>query len=399
MIRLAIIEQESRMGGVEYSTLYLATTLDRQRFTPIVIAPEHGPLVQRCQAESIPVLLAPRPRFRSTSFRIGGRTIADMLAMVENPVRLMQAADYLHQVLCSCSPDLILTKGLLAHFYGGLVARRLNTPCIWHVQDEVSSERAGGLYLRVLQQSAHKLADAVVADAATIATQFHSHPHVYTVYNGVDTCEYAPGTAPGTLRTDLGIPKDALVIGNIARLTDWKGQHVLIKAFNRIAPAFPAAHLVLIGSPLFDDNSYEQKLRWIAGHGPASDRIHFAGYRTDIAASLAEIDIYTHPSLRKDTAPLALLSAFATGLPTIISEVPGMVEVVEPEVSALVVPTGDVEKLGSALTLLLKDPTRRALLGASARTTAQRRFSIAAHTTAMLNIFMTVLGYGTNSPT
>jgi glycosyltransferase involved in cell wall biosynthesis len=387
MMRLAIVEQESQMGGVEYSTLSLATALDRTQFTPIVITPDRGPLAQRCRAAGIPVLVAPRPRFRSASVRLAGRTWADPLAMLENPARLSLAAGRLTQVLRACSPDLVLTKGLLAHFYGGMAARRAGLPCIWHVQDEVPARRAGGLYLRALQSTAGLLADAVIGDAASIAGQFPCHPRVHTVYNGIDTAAYAPDTAPGSLRADLGIPADAMLIGNLARLTDWKGQHVLIEAFNQIAPAYPGARLVLIGSPLFDDDSYELRLRRMAAAGPAAGRIHFAGYRVDTAASLAALDIYVHPSVRKDTAPLALLSALATGLPTIISAVPGMIEVVEPGVSALVVPAGDSAVLARTLATMLEHPGLQRLLAEAGRVTALRRFSVESYAGAMAAIF------------
>ncbi len=391
MIRLAIVEQESQMGGVEYSTLYLAGALDRTRYLPLVIVPSPGPLVEYCTRLGVPTQIAARPQFRSTSFRIAGRTLADPLAMLANPQRLLHASFAIERVLRSYGADLVLTKGLLSHFYAGRAARRLEIPCIWHVQDEVPAERALGLYLRLLQIAARRLADAVIGDAASITQQFAGHRHAYTVYNGIDTAEYAPHIAQGGLRADLGIPDDVLLVGNLARLTDWKGQHVLIEAFNQVAREYPDAHLVLIGSPLFDNDDYELRLRSLAAAGPAAARIHFAGYRTDTALCLYSIDVYVHPSLRKDTAPLALISALATGRPTIISDVPGMLEVVEPGNTALVVPTGDVAALAGQLSLLLKQPYYREQLAANARVEALRRFSIQAHTAAMTGIFEDVL--------
>ncbi len=375
------------MGGVEYSTLALATTLDRDIYAPIIIAPEHGPLIEHCRMAGIPTLIASRPRFRPTSFRVAGHTLADPLAMLANPARLLRAADNLYQVLRACSPGLVLTKGLLAHFYGGIAARRAGAVCIWHVQDEVPAQRAGGCYLHGLQLAARLLADTVIGDSVSIAAQFPNHPRVYAIHNGIDTAEYAPETTPGTLRRDLGIPNGAMLIGNLARLTDWKGQHVLIEAFSQVASAFPMAHLVLIGSPLFDNDGYERRLRQIAASGAAPERVHFAGYRTDTAASLACLDIYAHPSVRKDTAPLALLSALASGLPTVISDVAGMLEVVDPGTSALVVPVGDVSALSHALRTMLSLSTLCERLSAAARASAISRFSIQAHTRQMSALF------------
>ncbi|MEI2608562.1 MAG: glycosyltransferase family 4 protein [Chitinophagaceae bacterium] len=387
MITIAFVEPTSDMAGVEYSTLFLAEALDKTQYTPVVIVPTWGPMADACQTRGIAVRVVPRAPFRSASFRWGQRNLADPLAMLFNPWQLWRSAYHLQKNLHHLPVDLLVSKGLLVHFYGGWAARRLGIPCIWHVQDEVPERRAGGLYLRGLQMAAQHLAQAVIGDAQTIARQFPRHPTVSTIYNGIDIQAYAPTTAPGNLRHTLGIPGEATLIGNLARLTDWKGQHVLIEAFQQIAPEHPQAHLVLIGTPLFDNNRYEQRLHRLVQEGPASDRIHFAGYRTDPAQTLAALDIYVHPSVRKDTAPLALLSALATGLPVVISDVPGMVEVVEPDHSALVFPAEDSAALVQHLRRLLTQPELGRCLGQAARDTAVQRFSLHAHAEAMIDIF------------
>ncbi len=379
------------MGGVEVSTLALARSLDRSRYRPVVIAPAFGPLMDHCRTHQVPALLSQRPRFRSASYRLAGRTLADPLAMAVNPWRLWAASRPLAQHLVACQAGLVLTKGLLAHLYGGWAAQRLGLPCIWHVQDEIPARRASGLYLRTLQAAAQRLATAVVGDAHSIAGQFSQHLSVHVVYNGVDMGEFSPETPTGSLRTDLDIPHDARLVGNLARLTDWKGQHVLIEAFNRLAPVFPDLHLVLVGSALFDDDSYERRLKRLTAAGPAPDRVHFAGYRTDTARVLADLDIYIHPSLRKDTAPLALLSALATGLPVVISAVPGMLEVVEPDQSALIFPPGDSLALAAHLQALLEHPKQGEHLAQAARRLAMSRFSVHAYTAAMTAVFDQVL--------
>ena len=387
VVKLAFVSQESRMAGVEYSTLYLAGALDRSLYVPMVIAPEEGKLVSRCRSLDIPVHIVARPRFRSSSFRIKGHTLANPVTTLANGANLWRATRPLTHLLHKQEVDLLVTKGLLVHFYGGWAARQLGIPCVWHVQDEVPVRRAGGLFLRGLQLAAGALATTVVGDAESITAQFPEHPRTQTVYNGVDTTEFSPHTAPGTLRQDLNIPEEALLIGNLARLTDWKGQDILIQAFHRLAVNCPHVHLVLIGSALFDDHRYEQRLKRIAREGPGRERIHFAGYRTDIAQTLAALDIYVHPSLRKDTAPLALLSALATGLPVIISDVPGMVEVVDDEVTGLIFSAGDANQLNMYLSTLVNEPALRGDMGYAARKAAIQRFSIDAHARQMTAVF------------
>ena len=394
MTRVAFIEQESRMGGVEMSTLYLIQCLQETDFESLVLLPDDGPLADACNQAKIPIDFYKKPDFRSASFGLNGQAIADPLALLVNPAKFWHAARPLQKIIEAGGVDLVVTKGLLAHLYGGLAARRQRLPCIWHVQDEIPTRRAYGSYLRLMQMASIKLAKAVVGDAQSITAQFAGHPNSVTVYNGIDCRTFKPAGDPGSLREELGIPNEAVVIGNMARLKKWKGQHVLIDAFNSLVERYPDLHLVLIGSPLFAHNAYEYSLRQQAAASCAPERIHFAGYRIDTAQSLAALNIYVHPSLRKDTAPLALLSAMATGLPIIISAVPGMLEVVEPGRDALVFSPEDPRLLAGEICKLLEDKGLRVELGGAARLAAVSRFSLETYTKTMLTVFETVLAQG-----
>src|SRR5207244_1975234 len=105
--------------------------------------------------------LVPRPRLFSTSLRIAGRHVINPFAWVANLLGFVLAARRLADALRKQSVDLVCTKGLAAHFYGGLAAWRVGTPCVWHVQDLVS-ERAGSLYARILGVAARYLARQVI---------------------------------------------------------------------------------------------------------------------------------------------------------------------------------------------------------------------------------------------
>ncbi|GAG85925.1 unnamed protein product, partial [marine sediment metagenome] len=91
------------------------------------------------------------------------------------------------------------------------------------------------------------------------------------------------------------------------------------------------------------------------------------------------------PSVEKDTSPLSLLSAMASGLPIVAFDIPGVHEVVNKE--GILVQVADVEQFSSRLDILLSDEKRRRYLGYNARKRAVDHLSLDAHIITMQNTF------------
>ena len=380
--KILFVETASAMAGVEFSTLYLAQHLDRARWAAQVVCPEEGDLPAACRAAGVAVAILPRPALRPSSLRVGqgDRRIPDPAAWAWDLGSLLVAARRYSRFLQAERPGLVITKGTLAHFYGGLAARRAGIPCIWHVQDFIS-ERFWGLNRRVFGLLAGWLSTQVIADGGSIIRQLplKVQAKAHVVFNGVDTAVFHPGIDGSPVRQELAIPAEAAVIGHVARLTPWKGQHHLLEAFGQIAPKFPQAYLLLVGSPLFDSNAYEQQLKKRSRELGLNERVIFAGYRRDLPQVLGAMDIFAYPSVEKDTSPLSLLSAMATGLPLVAFKIDGVCEVVEGGAEGLLVQVGNTVELARALERLLCSATLRQSLARKIHRKAVACFSLDAY--------------------
>jgi glycosyltransferase involved in cell wall biosynthesis len=272
---------------------------------------------------------------------------------------------------------LVVTKGLSAHFFGGLAAHQLGIPCVWHAQDFIS-ERSFGIYRRAFGRAARWLPTQVIADGASIAEQLPRslQSHITVIHNGVDTNVFCPGLDGAPVRRDLGIPADHLVVGNMGRVTPWKGQHYLIEAFARIADRNPKVTLLLVGAPVFDNDSYHRRLLSLATKFGLDGRIKFAGFRHDAARVLAAMDVFAFTSVEKDTSPLALLSAMSCGLPIVAFDIAGVRELMASEDQFRLTLVADIAALGSALSEVLSDQSLRQRLAASARQQAMNEFNL-----------------------
>jgi glycosyltransferase involved in cell wall biosynthesis len=179
--------------------------------------------------------------------------------------------------------------------------------------------------------------------------------------NGVDVERFSPGSSG--VRSQLGIPNTAPVVGFVGRLTRDKGIPELVEAFDTILKSKPEARLLLVG--WFDAAEDALGDEWrtrIAKH----PRIRCTGFVADTAPYYRAMDLMVLPTWREGF-PNAVLEAAATGIPVITTECTGSRDSVVPEVTGLLIPPGYPQAISEAVLKLLRDPSRRQRMGEAAR--------------------------------
>lgn len=206
---------------------------------------------------------------------------------------------------------------------------------------------------KLLARYVEKLAEVVsVSDAAAQPLRDQGVERIVVVHNGTDLP--TPEALALGAETRASSP---LTVGVLAALTPWKGQHVLIEAFARIASR-TAARLEVTGTPFPGDEAYEPELRALAARLDVADRVDFVGH-IDATAALQRWAVMVLPSLEQEAMPLSVLEAMAWGCPVISTDHGGAQELLRDGVGGLV-PPGDVQALADALLVLLDDPRARA---------------------------------------
>jgi glycosyltransferase involved in cell wall biosynthesis len=191
---------------------------------------------------------------------------------------------------------------------------------------------------------------------------------VVTIYKGHDLAWYRE--PPADLAA-LGVPSGAFAVCCVANWRPRKGVEVLLEAFALLPPEKPI-HLVLAGDMR---NATLEKA--IAAH-PYRDRIHLLGVRTDAPAVAAACNVAVLPALRREGLPKTVIEAMAYGVPTIVTDIGGSPELVEHEISGIVIPPGDRAALANAILRLERDRELALELGRRGRERIRHDFSIQA---------------------
>ena len=202
---------------------------------------------------------------------------------------------------------------------------------------------------------------------------------ISSIPNGIDTEKFAPVTPERRqeLRGRLGLPKNGRILIYTGRLAITKGVMMLAKIWRDIAPEFPDAHLVLVGTGYGSVDSCEAELREFVAEQGLSDRVTMPGNIPNVNEYLQASDLFVFPSDYEGFG-LSILEAMAVGLPMVSTRVGVAADVAaryQPEF--LVEPHGAVEfKL--AVQRLLGDAVLRESIGARAHLQVHAQYSIAA---------------------
>ena len=171
-------------------------------------------------------------------------------------------------------------------------------------------------------------------------------------------------------RTDIGVNKEDMVIGQVSRLTEQKGHTYLIDAATRVVTEIPNAKFVLVGDgPL--RSRLEDKVR---ARG-LQDHFVFLGFRQDVPEILPLFDVFTLPSLYEGL-PNVVLEAMACGLPVVATPVDGTKEAVVDERTGYLVPVGDTADLSHKLIKMCSNDALRLKLGLAGRGRVEDDFSL-----------------------
>lgn len=224
-------------------------------------------------------------------------------------------------------------------------------------------------------------ADRLIANSEDEATQlvdwYDADPsRIQTVFPGVDLDTFRPGVA-GAARDRLGIAPDALVLLFVGRLQPLKAPDVLLRAAARLVRTDPELarrlQVVIVGAPSGSGVDDPLALPRLATELGIADRVRFEppASRSRLADFYTAADLTVVPS-HNESFGLVALESQACGVPVVAAAVGGLRTSVLDGRTGTLVDGHRTEDWATALGGLLREPKRRAVLGAAARSHAEQ---------------------------
>ena len=173
-----------------------------------------------------------------------------------------------------------------------------------------------------------------------------------------------------------------LYVGN---LETYQGIDLLLDAFVLAAPEAPDAALVIVGGRPDDLARYRARAAALPGDLPT--RIHFLGPRpvADMPYLFRDADILVSPRTQGNNTPMKIYSYLDSSRPILATDLPTHTQVLTPDVALLAPPSP--RPFADAMLRLLRDPSLRSSLAASAKSLATARHTLPAYRATLARLY------------
>ncbi len=278
-------------------------------------------------------------------------------------------------VIDRVQPDIVHTHLLRADLMAGMAARLSGVKTI------VGAAYAIGAYRRERKRFSDPFLDSTCARlptefiAVSQATKNDwcerlgiSPDRVSVIHTGVETSPMIDRGAIEAFRKEHGADDETPLVLTVARLSYEKGIDTLLDAARCLVDAGANFRWLIVGNG--PDRRQVEKM--IADDG-LSGHVRLAGFLSDVWPAMAASDVVCIPS-KCDAFPVVMLEAMAAGRPIVATRVGGIPEAMTHDVDGLLIDADSPEVMASAVSELLADPGRAAMLGLKAHATVVRRF-------------------------
>ncbi len=277
-----------------------------------------------------------------------------------NPLSIVAARRKLARLLNQNQYDVVICHSPWSHSIFSPAIRRSRIPELFWAHDRFTGKH----WLE--KWAARSTPDWVISNsrysAQCMAQMFPGIPH-QVLHCPVSTSRVTLSRELRShLRAELNTPEDAVVVIQVSRLEAWKGHDLLLEAAATIRDDSPWVIWFIGGAQRKEEEAYLADLKAKAQNLGISDRVRFAGQRTDIPHLLAAADLFCQPNRSPEPFGVVFVEALSQALPVVTFAMGGPAEIVD-ETCGTLVPPRDTRELASQLKRLILDSGLRRKLG------------------------------------
>jgi glycosyltransferase involved in cell wall biosynthesis len=347
---------DSLNGGTEKQLYLLASSIDPERFKPIIVqlSPETSLAVAKGHIGNLELFHYPTRKL----YGLGGLRQLGRLRSLAKKNRV----------------DIIHTFFEKSEVMGWLTARLSGIP-VWITSRRDLGFKRKGIYDRIFRLTS-KDCKKCVANCNAVREQAIQQENllpekIEVIYNGLDLSEYQQTLENESLREELKVVKGVPLVGLIANFNfEIKGHIYFLGAAKKILEKIPEVKFVLVGDgPL--RSRYEEVARELRIHR----NVYFLGKRTDVPSIISNLDVSVLSSTNEGFSNV-IMESMAAGKPVVATNVGGSKEMVIDGVTGCLVPPADSQSLANAIIDLLETPDKAMAMGSAGREVVKERFTV-----------------------
>jgi glycosyltransferase involved in cell wall biosynthesis len=359
-IKVLHIINDLSVGGAEMMLYKLLSEMHEERFSCSVISLKNsGALRERVEALGVPVYTL------------------EMDSSLPKPALILRMVRLLRLI----RPDVIqgwLPHGNLAALSAGVLAPA-RVPVLWNIRQSLYSlEHEKPVTAKAIKLGARlsRRPAGIIYNSRTGAAQHkafgYSDENAVVIYNGFNTELFAPSRdARASVRSELGLAEDTVLIGLISRYHAVKNHSNFLKAAALLKRERPDVHFILSGGGISPDN---QPLKALIQELGLIEHVHLLGERRDTERIIAALDVAASAS-DAEGFPNVIGEAMACGVPCVVTDVSDLSWIIKG--AGFIVPKNSSASMARAFTEMLGlGPEGRKALGFAGRARVMEYFRL-----------------------
>lgn len=192
-----------------------------------------------------------------------------------------------------------------------------------------------------------------------IAPDIKNKDKLITIYDGIDLNRFN-FSKTNKLRQEFNIPSDYYLIGNVAALAPHKDYYTFIDTAAILIQKNIKAMFFIIG-----EGAERKKIEQYIKEKKLTSNVILTGFRNDVAEILPEMDVFLMTSETEGLGS-SVLDAMACNVPVVATEAGGVPELISHEISGLLAPVKNANKLAENVMEILSNQNLKKVLKSNA---------------------------------
>lgn len=384
MKSILFIHQSAELYGSDKTILMFISSLDKQKYKSIVVLPFDGPLKREFEKNGIEVVIAPVLKLYRKMF-----TPTNILKFFKEYKEGLKTLNKLHKK----HNFNIVYSHTLAALIGIVFAKKNNIKHLWHVQEIIAKPVIFNKgFVKLLSIKANDV--AVYDSRTTMEFWIKNNPRLAKksefVCNGLDIKQKPEPNIENSLkiRNDyFKVNQNELVIALVGRINSWKGQQLLLEAFNKMVQKYDNIKLVYLGSAPPNQEFFETDLKNKISEYGLNERVIIIPFQENIWPFWDSIDIAVVPSTEPEPFGMVAIEAMLSKKPVVAANHGGLTETVLHNHNGLLFEPNNAESLAISLEELINDESKRKQFGENGYHRTIEHFSLEKHVEKFEAIF------------
>ena len=371
MKNILFIHQSAELYGSDKTLLLLLKNLDKNKFKPIVLLPFDGPLKETLENENIEVVIAPVLKLYRKLF-----TPKNLIGFFKDIKVAFKIVNELHKKY----QFTLIYSNTLAVLLGIMFAWKNNIKHLWHVHEIIEKPslfKKAFVGLLSLKSNTH-----IVYNSQATKVFWELNKSIINkgvvIWNGIEI--YTPESSTSELfdiRKNLFLAQpNEIILALVGRISRWKGQMILLDAFNNLVQKNENIKLVFVGAPPPNQEKFQEDLEDRISSFKLNDKVLIIPFQNEIHKIWQAIDIAVVPSTEPEPFGMVAIEAMLAHKPIVGSNHGGLTEIIENNATGFLVTPNSVQDLVIALEKLIQNELLRKEMGENGYLRVTTAFSV-----------------------